>query len=63
MSVTEAELYQIIGELFVARAKTDQLLKQQMEQTFQMSKVIEALRKENEELCGRLEQPDNNNPV
>jgi len=61
IKVTEAELYQIIGELYVSRALTDQALKQQMTQVSEMSKVITRLRAEAEN--GKLEQPDINNQL
>jgi len=46
MIITESELYQVIGELFVARAKTDVLYKQALVQIEEMSRVISVLRRE-----------------
>lgn len=65
MKVTEAELYQIIGELYVARALTDQTCKQMLIQAEEMSKVITGLRQVVMELedkvNGKLVKPDDNN--
>ena len=47
---SESELYQIIGELFTARAKIDQLYRNLLSQVDEMSKVISQLRTENEKL-------------
>ena len=64
MNVTPAELYQIIGELFVARAQTDALYKQMLVQAGEMSVVINDLRAENEKLKealnGQLVKSDRN---
>jgi hypothetical protein len=63
-NVSESELYQIIGELFVARAKTDSMLKQMFLQADEMSRVITDLRNQLDEAKnGKLEQPDNHDTV
>ena len=59
MTITEAELYQIIGELYVARALTDRELKQVYAQVSEMSVVIAQLREEN----GKLVESNNNDKL
>lgn len=59
MIVTESEMYQIIGELYVARAKTDQLLKLALERVEQQDEYINDLREQN----GKLVQPTDNDAI
>jgi predicted nucleic acid-binding Zn-ribbon protein len=60
MNITESELYQIIGELFVARALTDNELKAAHKQIYEMSQEITRLRSE---LNGELVKSANNDSV
>jgi hypothetical protein len=60
MNITDTELYQIIGELFVARALTDNELKAAHKQIFEMSQEITRLRMVQD---GELVKPSNNDPV
>jgi len=58
-----AILYQIIGELFVARARTEQVYQNLLKQVDEMAELITELRQKLGTQDGQLAKPDDNNTV